>query len=75
MSLTNRRELEEKVHFYLQTVLLPEDLIKALSFGEIENPDFIKNVEILSKKLQNLRSPEIIDSKSLQEVKPEMEKL
>jgi hypothetical protein len=73
--LTNRRELEEKVHVYLQTVLLPEDLIKALSFGEIENPDYIKNVEILNKKLQKLKASEIYDSKSLQEVKPEMEKL
>lgn len=73
--MTNRRELEEKVHVYLQTVLLPEDLIKALSFGEIENPDYIKNVEILNKKLQKLKASEIYDSKSLQEVKPEMEKL
>ena len=65
LSLTNRRELEEKVHFYLETVLLPEDLIKVLSFGEIENPEYIKNVEIFNKKLVQLRSSEIFDSKSL----------
>ena len=48
VSLTNRRELEDKVHFYLQAVLLPEDLIKSLSFGEIDNSDYLKNVEVLN---------------------------
>jgi Vps52 / Sac2 family len=65
VSLNNRRELEDKVHVYLQAVILPEDLIKSLSFGEIDNPEYLKKVEILNQKLVKLRSSEVGDSKAL----------
>lgn len=46
-------------------MLLPEDLIKLLSFGEIDSPEYFKSVEILNDKLKRLNTPDFGDSKTL----------
>jgi len=63
------------VHEYLEAILLPESLILNLCYGEIDSPDYLANVEIINEKLKKSRNSEITDSKALEEVKPELEKL
>ena len=56
-------------------MLLPEELIKNLCSGPIDTPEYLKDVEILAQKLTKVKNQDIQDSKVLQEVKPEIEKL
>ncbi len=63
------------MHEYLDAILLPESLIQNLCYGEIDSADYLSNVEIINEKLRKSRNSEIADSKVLEEVKPELEKL
>lgn len=54
---------------------MPESLIQNLCTGEIDSPEYLQNVDIINEKLRKSRNSEIADSKALEEVKPELEKL
>jgi hypothetical protein len=54
---------------------LPESLILSLCNGEIESQQYLHDVVLLNDKLSRSRQAEIAESKALEEVKPELEKL
>jgi len=65
------------MHEYLQCILLPEKLINDLCNQDIETDtkDYLEKVQLLSQMLIKSKDPEIADSKALEEVRPELEKL
>jgi ABC-type uncharacterized transport system ATPase subunit len=50
-------------------------MIENLSIGEIDTPEYLQDVQKLHKKIIKVKNGDLIDSKVLQEVKPELEKL
>ena len=76
VSLKNRQALEQSMHEYLQTILLPEELINDLCNDDIDadTPSYLKKVSQLEVMLRKTKG-QIPESKALIEVKPELEKL
>lgn len=64
------------MHEYLQSILLPEQLINDLCNDDIDadTPAYLRKVSQLEEMLQKTKG-QLPDSKALIEVKPELEKL
>ena len=77
ISLKNRRALEETMHEYLDCILLPEELINDLCNKDIDADtlSYLKLLEQFNKMLIKSKSTAIAESRALEEVKPELEKL
>ena len=72
--LRNRKAVEKEIHGYLTSILIPPSLINDLCNAEIDQ-EYIDNIQKLNGILHNVRSQEIPDSKALQQVRPELDKL
>jgi len=65
------------MHDYLENILLTRELIEYLCEGDIEQDtsNYLQKVEVLDDMLQNAADKQGTQSKALEEVRPELEKL
>ncbi|CDW80276.1 vacuolar protein sorting-associated protein 52 homolog [Stylonychia lemnae] len=75
VSLKNRKQLEKTIHSYLSSFLVPQDLIETLCNAEIDHQDYLEKVGHLNSILMHSRKADITDSKALQQIRPELDKL
>jgi hypothetical protein len=62
---------------YLENILLPKELIEYLCEADIEGEtkEYLEKVAVLSNMLESANSKETTQSRALEEVRPELEKL
>ncbi|KAF0930194.1 hypothetical protein E2562_030844 [Oryza meyeriana var. granulata] len=73
--LKNRKLVETKLAKFVEEIVAPPGLVTVIIDGEV-NDGYVKNLEILSKKLRFSQvDPMINASKSLKDIKPELERL
>jgi vacuolar protein sorting-associated protein 52 len=59
---------------HIETIVLSDEMIKTLCDGEIDQV-YLDKVEQLHKILVNSRNSDFSESRSMQEIKPELDKL
>lgn len=73
-ALKNRRELEKVMSSHIQTIVLSDDLISCLCNAEIDHT-YLEKVNQLSHILNSSKTSDFSESRSMVEMKPELDKL
>ncbi|XP_078162290.1 vacuolar protein sorting-associated protein 52 A-like isoform X2 [Carex rostrata] len=75
MKLRNRKLLEAKLAKFIEDIIASPRMVDTIIDGEV-NEEYLKNLEVLSKKLKFVEVDLMINSSmALKEVKPELERL
>jgi len=74
VALKNRKSLEQVIHEYLSGFLIPKDLIESLCNDDIDQA-YLDKVTQLNMILMQQKSKDLPESKALQEIRPELERL